>query len=222
MKIAVIGTGRVGSALGERLALAGHEVMYGSRDPYSDRVHQLVKSIGGSTRASTVDVAGQWGEVVVLAVPWSVVEDILAQAGDLSGKVLIDATNPIGPNGDLVVGQAISGGELVAGWAPGAQVVKAFNAVGANVMAHPDRNGEQPCLFLCGDSVEAKRVVMSLGYEIGFNPIDSGSLPVARYLEPLAMLWAQLAYHQAMGGEIAFKIIGQTVGESIEREDAHE
>jgi predicted dinucleotide-binding enzyme len=204
MKIAVLGTGRVGSVLGSQFAAHGHEVMFGSRDPHSDRVHQLVKSIGGDTRASTIDVAGGWGEVVVLATPWSAAEEVLQAAGDLDGKVLVDATTPIGPNGMLLTGFDTSGGEQVAAWAPGAQVVKAFNATGAGNMVHPEYGPLPTSLFLCGDSVEAKRVVSQLGAEMGFDPVDCGPIIVSRYLEPLAMLWAQLAFQQGFGPDIAF------------------
>lgn len=206
MKIAVLGTGRVGSVLGSQFAAHGHEVMFGSRDPHADRVHQLVKSIGGDTRASTIDVAGGWGEVVVLAVPWSAAEEIVRMAGTLEGKIVIDATNPIGPNGMLVVGFDTSAAEQIASWAPSAQVVKAFNATGAANMAQPGYGPVQINAFLCGDSVEAKRVVSELAEEIGFAPVDCGPLTVSRYLEPMAMLWAQLAFQQGLGPDIAFEL----------------
>lgn len=210
MKIAVIGTGHVGSALGGRFAEAGHEVMFGSRDPNADRVHGLLKQINGNARASTIDVAGGWGEVVVLATPWTATEEVLHQAGDLTGRPLIDCTNPIGTTGQLVVAHDISAGELVAEWT-GAYVVKAFNAVGAAVMLNPIVDGKQASMFYCGDSVDAKAITAELASEIGFDPVDCGALMTARYLEPMALLWVQLAFKQGLGPETAFRLLKSEV-----------
>jgi NADPH-dependent F420 reductase len=213
MKIAIIGTGHVGSALGGRWSAGGHEVTFGSRDPQGEKARALVASIGGKVRVTGAAEAAKAGEVVLLAVPWSAARNMIAQAEvtNLVGKVLIDATNPLAAGGGLAVGCTTSAAEEIAGWAPGARVVKAFNATGAGNMARPDYGGQRPSLFLCGDDTEAKQMVSQLATEIGFDPVDCGLLPMARYLEPLALLWISLAYNQGMGPDIAFKLLKRQI-----------
>jgi predicted dinucleotide-binding enzyme len=151
---------------------------------------------------------GAFGEVVILAVPWPAAQDAIQSAGDLDGKVLVDATNPLAPNlSGLTLGHSTSAGELVAAWAPGARVVKAFNSTGSGNMADPAYGAQQTSMFLCSDDADAKASVAHLGEEIGFEMIDAGPLANARLLEPLALLWIYLAYVQGMGPDIAFKLL---------------
>lgn len=124
------------------------------------------------------------------------------------GKVLIDATNPLLPNlAGLEVGTSSSGAELIASWAPGARVVKAFNTFGANVMATPEFGGARPVLFYCGDDGAAKSAVGELAEAIGFDAKDAGPLRQARLLEPFALLWISLAMAQGYGWDIAFQLL---------------
>jgi predicted dinucleotide-binding enzyme len=146
--------------------------------------------------------------VVVLATPWAVVRDAIAVAGDLRGKVVVDCTNPIAENSSgLTVGTTTSAGEQVAQWAAGARVVKAFNTTGSSNMANPEYDEGRATMFICGDDPEAKETVSTLASDLGFDVCDSGPLQVARYLEPLAMVWIQLAYPQGLGRDIAFRLI---------------
>lgn len=148
------------------------------------------------------------GEVILLATPWDATQDALTSAGDLSGKILIDATNPLLPGlAGLSIGTTTSAGEKVAEWAKGARVVKAFNTVGFNIMADPSFPGGQPALFYCGDDSEAKKVVARLASELGFEALDAGPLTQCRVLEPFGMLWISLAVKHGFGREIGFKFM---------------
>lgn len=208
MKIAVIGTGNVGGTLGSRWAQNGHRVIFGSRNPGRPKVQELVQRAGANAHATSVSEAVAQSEVVVLATPWNATQEIIQSAGDLQGKVVVDCTNPLaeGLRG-LSVGHTISGGELVAEWAVGVRVVKAFNSTGAGNMANPLYDGVAVSMFICGDDADAKAIVSELVSELGFEVVDTGALATARYLEPLAMLWIHLAYVEGYGPDIAFKLL---------------
>lgn len=207
MKIAVIGTGNVGSALGNRWAKGGHQVIFGTRDPTSEKVQALLQGSGPNACAAGVKEAAASAEVIAFATPWGSTQAAIQTAGDLMGKIVIDCTNPIAADGGLALGHTTSGGEQVAIWATGARVVKAFNTTGAGNMINSDYGASKPTMFICGDDVEAKKLVAGLAEELGFEAIDSGPLAIARYLEPLTMLWVYLAYVQKLGPNIAFKLI---------------
>jgi 8-hydroxy-5-deazaflavin:NADPH oxidoreductase len=208
MKIGIIGTGHVGGALGGRWARSGHEIIFGSRDPQGEKAQNLLRLVSGNVRVTGTTEAVSAAEVVLLATPWSATRDTLDRAGstNLAGKVVIDAVNPIGPD-RLLVGGNTSAAERIASWAPGARLVKAFNSTGSGNMSNTDYGGEKPSLFLCGDDAEAKNVVARLGAELDFDPVDCGPLSMARYLEPLAMLWINLSYNQGFGPDIAFRLL---------------
>jgi NADPH-dependent F420 reductase len=211
MRIAVIGTGNVGSTLGRRWAQGGHQVIYGSREPDSPRIKKLVQDSGPNAAAAISSQAAGEAEVVVLATPWDATHAAVKAAGDLRGKIVVDCTNPLsGTSRGLGAGQPSSAGELVAQWAPGASVVKAFNMTGAGNMADPAYGDTAATMFVCGDNTQARAVVSGLAAELGFDVVDAGPLMAARYLEPLAMLWVHLAYSQAMGPNIAFKLLKRT------------
>src|SRR5579859_485043 len=134
-----------------RWAKVGHEILFGTRDPQSEEMRQLVSKAGVKSTAATLPDAAKQGEVLLLATPWTATQQIIASLGDLNGKILIDATNPVLPDlSGLTHGNTTSGGEQVAGWARGAKVMKAFNTVGANVMADSSFAGSRPVMFYCG------------------------------------------------------------------------
>lgn len=188
MRITIVGAGNVGGTLGGRWATAGHDVRYAGRG-------DITQSVEGA-------------DVVVLATPWGAMTQIALQLGDLAGTVLVDATNPIGPEFTLDRGPAgESGAERLAALVPGARVVKAFNTIGFNVMADPGFPGGGATLCYCGDDPAAKRQVHQLAAELGFEPVDAGPLVQARLLEPLALLWITLALKQGLGREIAFRLM---------------
>jgi 8-hydroxy-5-deazaflavin:NADPH oxidoreductase len=208
MRIAIIGAGSVGGTLGTRWAALGHQVIFASRHPESGEMHQLVSRAGGDSRAATPAHAAAAPDVLLLATPWPAVREVIATLGDLSGKILIDATNPLLPRlAGLEHGNTTSGAEQIAAWAPGVRVVKAFNTVGFNVMADPEFNGARAVLFYCGDDAAAKRDVNGLALSLGFDPQDAGPLSQARLLEPFALLWISLAMVHGYGREIAFQLL---------------
>jgi NADPH-dependent F420 reductase len=212
MKIAVIGAGNVGGTLGKRWARAGHELAFGARHPGEAKLAALVRDSGPSARAASVPEATRAAAVVLLAVPWESARAALAAAGDLRGKVLIDATNPVpltpeGLRQGLVIGHTTSGGEQVARWADGARVVKAFNTTGWQNMADPVYGSQRLSMLLCGDDAEAKKVVADLARQLGFEPVDVGPLRSARYLEAVAMLWIDMAILRGFGTNFGFQVV---------------
>jgi hypothetical protein len=208
MRIAILGTGRVGGVLGRRWAQQGHTVIFGSRQPGSPKVTELVQSAGQNASAASQAEAVEAAEVVVLAVPWRSAEEIVHSIPGWNGKTLVDCTNPIAEGRRrLSLGTTTSAAEEIARWASGARVVKAFNMVGSSTMENPRYGDTNANLFICGDDAEAKQAVNGLAASLGFAVIDAGDLSSARYLEPLAMLWIHLAYNQGFGREIAFQLL---------------
>src|SRR5579872_7303533 len=135
MNIGIIGSGNVGGALGTRWAKGGHRVTFGSRDPNGKDIKDLLARAGSNARAATMQDAAKSAEVLLVATPWLVTKEIVQGLGDLSGKVVIDAVNPLLPDlSGLALANTTSAAEQMAGWARGARVVKAFNTVGSNIM----------------------------------------------------------------------------------------
>ena len=208
MKIGIIGSGNVGGALGSRWAKLGHGVIFGTRNPQGIDVQQLAAKASGKTSVAALADAAREGEVVLLSTPWPATQQIIAGLGDLNGKILIDATNPLLPDlSGLTHGTTTSGSEQVASWARGARVVKAFNTVGANIMANSSFDGHKPVLFYCGDDADAKQVVKKLIDELIFESVDAGPLTQARLLEPFALLWISMALVQGLGQDFAFELL---------------
>lgn len=208
MNIAIIGAGNVGSALGKGWAAAGHNVEFGVRDPQKAEVQTAVAACGGNASAASVREAAQFGEIVVLTTPFPATEAALKEAGDVSGKIVVDCTNPLKPDlSGLTIGHDTSAAEQIARWTNGAPVVKCFNTTGANNMGNPSYAEGKPVMFLCGDDADAKRTVAKLSDDAGFETIDAGDLEIARLLEPLAMLWIHLAYRGGLGRDFAFRLM---------------
>jgi 8-hydroxy-5-deazaflavin:NADPH oxidoreductase len=208
VNIAILGTGRVGGALGAGWAEKGHRVTFGSRDPQAEHVVRQVERTAGKIPALPAAEAVRPAEVVVLATPWRAAEKAIAAAGDLTGKVLIDCINPLTEDfRHLDLGHTTSAAEQIAAWAPGARVVKAFNSVSAGAMADPWFGDENATMLYCGDDEQAKDLVRRLAEDLGFDAYDAGPLAVARYLEPFAMLYIKLAIKEGWGGDCAFKIL---------------
>jgi hypothetical protein len=200
MNIAVLGAGNVGEALGAGWARLGHKVTFGVRNPRDSKYNRLSKA--GTITSTSEAAAG--AEVVLLAVPWNATEGVIREAGGLAGKIVLDATNPLGPGLSLTVGHTSSGGEIVAGWAPQARVVKIFNTTGFGNMANPRYGELRATMFYAGDDSQAKDAAHLLAAGLGFDPIDAGPLRNARLLEPLACLWIDLAMMRGHGRDIAF------------------
>jgi predicted dinucleotide-binding enzyme len=206
MNIGIIGAGNVGGALGRSWSKAGHKVKFGVRDPGEAKYHELLEACGPNASAGSNAEAASFGEVVALATPWDSTQAAVLACGNLAGKTLVDCTNPIkftpAAGLELAIGHTISGGEMVAQWAKGARVVKAFNTYGFENFAdasYPGYGNLRPVMFIAGDDAEAKEKVSRLASDIGFQPLDTGNLKIARLLEPTGMLWIQLALTQKLG-----------------------
>ena len=208
MKIGIIGAGNVGGTLGRAWAAKGHEVFYGVQRPGEPKVRELLRATGPTARAGTVAEAAAFGEAVVLATPWQATRAAVEAAGDLSGKTVIDCTNPLTPDfSALEIGHTTSGAEQLASWAKGAKVFKAFNTTGFNVMADPVIAGTRTVMFVCGDDASAKPAVLRLAEDVGFEAVDAGPLAQARLLEPWAMLWISLALRGGLGPDFGFALV---------------
>jgi hypothetical protein len=194
MKIAVVGAGHVGGSLGRAWASKGHQVVFAVRDANEPKAQAAVAATNGRARAAAIDEAVRDAEVVVLAVPFGAIAGIVEGTGSLAGKILIDCTNPAGAT--LPAGVA-SGAELVSKLAPGARVVKAFNAQGAENIARPRYGGIAATNFYCGDDEQAKHVVRELVADVGFDAVDVGPLKNAHLLESATLLW--FAASRALG-----------------------
>jgi predicted dinucleotide-binding enzyme len=199
-KIGVLGSGIVGRTLAEGFLKHGYEVMLGTRDPARGEVPAWVaehSAANPKARAGTFREAAIFGEIVVLAVKGTVVEEVVTQAGPdhLTGKILIDASNPLADappvNGILrfTTGPNESLGEKVQMLLPNTHVVKAFNSVGSGLMINPKFEQGTPTMFLCGNNPEAKTTVSGICTQFGWEPFDSGDIAASRALEPLCILW---------------------------------
>lgn len=206
--ITILGTGNVGAALGRRLAARGHRIIFGSRKPASERVQSLVAENSRACKAESVQAAAEAANVIILAIPYGSVEQTLAEAGNLHGKILVDCSNPLNDSfNGLVLGYDDSAAERIARMATGAKVVKAFNTASVATMQDPSYDGVKATMFYCGDDAEAKLVVHSMIEDVGMEPVDSGPLRNARYIEPMAMLYIHLAVQQGWGGNCALKML---------------
>jgi predicted dinucleotide-binding enzyme len=146
----------------------------------------------------------------VLCTPWQGTQQAIEACGDLTGKVLIDCTNPLTTDfSALEVGHTTSGAELVAAWTPGARVCKAMNQIGAPMMNHPALQG-RPVMFICGDDDAAKEITGGLVEELGFESVDAGDLTLARLLEPYALIWIHMALRRGFGTNFGFGLLGGT------------
>jgi hypothetical protein len=199
--VALIGTGNVGSALGRRFAEQGHTVVYGSRDPAAADVVALLRETGHGALALPPAQAAARSRVVVLAVPWTATEDVVRSLGDLSGKILVDPTNPRVMAADGFADYALpdSNAERIARLAPGAQVVKAFSTLGAETMLDPQLAQGPVTIPVVGDDRAANELVATLAREIGLEAVDVGPLRHARIIEGLHYLRAN-----AIGGRVNF------------------
>ena len=188
MKIAIVGKGNVGKALAAGLDRTKHEVRFASRDlrePVRDTV--------------------EWGDVTILAVPWTEHRSVVTDGGKaFDGKTIVDVSNVLTPSFELAIGFTTSGAEELQKLIPTSKVVKAFNTVFAQSMSSGRLRGEQLSVFIAGDDEGAKERVRKIAEDIGFDVIDAGPLKSARLLEPLGMLNITLGYGHKMGTDIGF------------------
>jgi len=209
VKIGILGAGNMGATLGRLWLELGHEVFFGLRDAESAKAQRAFSVVGSEARWGTAAEAATFAEVILIAVPWEATREVIEPiAAQLAGKVLIDCTNPIKPDlSGLAIGHTTSAAEEIARWAQAARVVKAFNTVGASTLHDAKFGDHSASVFICGDDEPAKLIARQLAEGIGFEVIDAGQLTMARYLEPLAMLWIHLAIRGKFGSKIAVKLL---------------
>src|SRR5438105_6012322 len=209
MRVGILGSGLMGGKLGAIFARAGHEVVF-SYARSTKKLEALAHDAGGAARAGTPGEAAEQADALLLAVHWSRVDDVLKQAGDLSGKVIFTCSLPMNADDTkLVIAHTSSGAEALAKKVRKAEVVSAFSTVPSEVLFDvfdaKRRTRRRPSLMYCGDDEDAKDVAASVIREVAFEPVDAGPLRIARYLEPFALAMAQLAYEGDDGPEMAYR-----------------
>jgi 8-hydroxy-5-deazaflavin:NADPH oxidoreductase len=208
MRIGILGSGLMGGKLGTLFARAGHEVVF-SYARSNAKLKRLARSAGRNAHAGTPADAVQDADALLLAVHWSRLHDVLQQAGDVSGKVIVNCSLPMNAeNTALAVAHTSSGLEELAKIVPKARVVAAFNTVPSEVlfgMYERRRRASRPSLVYCGDDRRGKALAATLIHNVGFDPVDAGPSRIARYIEPFALLVAQLAYEGKGGPKLAYR-----------------
>ena len=208
MRIGILGSGLMGGKLGTIWARAGHEVVF-SYSRGKEKLNKLARDARGKARAGLPSEAAKDADVLLLAVHWSRIDDVLKQAGDLSGKVIVSCSLPMNADDtDLVIAHTSSGAEELAKKVPKTRVVSAFGTVPSEVLFdvfESRRKATRPSLVYCGDDPKSKKIAAELIRDVGFDPVDGGPLRIARYTEPFTLLVAQLAYEGKGGPRLAYR-----------------
>jgi 8-hydroxy-5-deazaflavin:NADPH oxidoreductase len=208
MKIGILGSGLMGGKLGTLFARAGHDVVF-SYARSKEKLDKLARAAGQRAGAGTPADAARDADVVLLAVHWLRFDDVLQQAGDLAGKVVVTCSLPMNADDTgLAVANTSSGAEELTKKLPRARVVATFNTVPSEVFFSVfEARGKPgaPTLVYYGDDAGAKEVAATLIRDVGFDPVDAGPLRIARYAEPFALLVAQLAYDMEQGPDLAYR-----------------
>lgn len=202
-KIAIIGAGEVGVTLGKALAAKGHTIVFGVRDPNSEKARAALAALRDKAVVTNIPDAVAFADLIVLALPWPAAGEVAQSlAAPLSGKIVIDITNRFNPP----PGSGPSAAEDLARLMPGAKIVKGFNTIGAKHFLDPLFGGKPATMFLCGDDAEAVTFVGWLAGDLGFEVVEAGPLGNAGMLESLAKLWVTLA-RSGLGRDIAFRLV---------------
>src|SRR5213080_1649229 len=208
MRVGILGSGLMGGKLGTIFARAGHDVVF-SYARSGQKLKKLAREAKGKARAGTPAEAAQNADALLLAVHWSRVDDVLKQAGDVSGKVIVTCSLPMNADDtDLVIAHTSSGAEELAKKIRKGRVVSAFGTVPSEVLFGvfaAKRKAKMPSLVYCGDDASSKKIAAQLIRDVGFDPVDAGPLRIARYTEPFTLLIAQLAYEGDAGPELAYR-----------------
>lgn len=208
MRIGILGSGLMGGKLGTLFARAGHDVVF-SYARSEQKLKRLAREAKRNARAGTPAEAARDADALLLAVHWSRVDDVLKQAGDVSGKVILTCSIPMNADDSgLVIAHTSSGAEELARKVRRARVVSAFGTVPSEVLFGvfaAKRKANRPSLVYCGDDPGSKKLAAGLIRDVGFDPVDAGPLRIARYLEPFTLLIGQLAYEGDGGPELAYR-----------------
>jgi predicted dinucleotide-binding enzyme len=189
--IAIIGTGDLGDSFGARLAELGYPVIYGSRNPNSERVQVVVAKTGNGASAASQQEAASLGDIIILPIPWPAMETAAQNLGNLDGKIVVDPSVPWiqGDDGYPEVSAKPSSAELIQSWNPNARVVKAFGTMGSMIIDDPSTVDGPVTIPIASDHRGAKETVARLVNEMGLDPVDFGPLRMARSIEALAMIY---------------------------------
>ena len=202
MTIAIIGTGKMGVGIARLLANKGVKVALGSRDPA--KAAKLAAELGAGAEGGGIAAATKLADVVILAVPFAAAAETISEAGGFAGKVLVDISNPITPDyRALTIGHTTSAAEEIQKLAPQAKVVKAFNTIFAQLLPAEARNGRTVQVFVAGDDAVAKKAVSDIVTKGDFEPIESGPLSNARYLEPVGEINIHFGFFLGWGTSAA-------------------
>ena len=208
MRVGILGAGLMGGTLGTLFTRAGHDVVF-SYSRSRQKLEDLALAAGGRARAGTPTEAAGGADLVLLAVHWTRLDDVLARAGTLAVKILLTCSLPMSQDDSrLVMGLTTSGAETLAARVPGVHVVSAFSTVPSEVLLPVFKRRRlkvRPDLVFCGDETRAKKTAARLIRDVGFHPVDLGRLAMARYLEPFSLLVAHLAYEVKGGPEVAYR-----------------
>ncbi|MEZ2223085.1 NADPH-dependent F420 reductase [Rhizobium sp. RCC_161_2] len=202
MKIAIIGTGNMGAGLARALAGAGYDLVIGHRDPA--KAAELAAELGANVEGGGIAAAVKLADVVILALPYDAIAEALKAAGDLTGKVLVDISNPITADyRGLLIGHSTSAAEEIQALAPTATVVKAFNTIFATLLPIEARNGKTLQVFVAGNDEAAKETVSNIAKAIGFEPVNAGDLTNARFIEPIGEMNIHFGFFLGKGPSVA-------------------
>jgi len=202
MKVAIIGSGNMGAGLAGTLAAVGNEVIIGARDPA--RAAELAEKVGRGAIGAGIADAARLADVLILALPFGAAPDVIKAAGDLTGKVLVDISNPISADfRELMIGHTTSAAEEIQKLAPTAQVVKAFNTIFAQLLPQEARRGNRLQVFIAGDDATANATIATLAQSAGFEPVKAGPLSNARFLEPIGEMNIHFGYFLGRGPTVA-------------------
>ncbi len=202
MKIAVIGTGNMGSALSHALAAAKFDVVVGHRDPA--KAAALAAEIGSQAEGGGIAAALKVADVAIFALPYDATIAVLKNAEDLADKIVVDISNPISADyKELVVGHTTSAAEEIQAAAPKAKVVKAFNTIFANLIAADARQGKALQVFVAGNDADATARVREIAQALAFEPQDAGPLSNSRFLEPIGEMNIHFGFFLGKGPSVA-------------------
>ncbi|MEI7145764.1 NADPH-dependent F420 reductase [Pectobacterium brasiliense] len=201
MKIGIIGTGNMGAGLAA-LFSGKHDVFIGHRDPA--KAAELANKIGASVQGGGIAAAISVADIVILATPYPAATDVFSAAGDLAGKVLVDISNPVSADfSELVIGHETSAAEEIQKLIPGANVVKAFNTLFAQLLPEESRQSNKLQVFIAGDNELAREQVAKLATSVNLEPVYAGPLKNSRYLEPIGAMNIQFGYFLGQGPVVA-------------------
>jgi len=203
MKIAIVGSGNVGAALGHGFVKAGHEIVFGVRDPNSPKTKKALDLVKNAS-IQTIKNACAFAQVIIITTPPEAILELIPQLGDLTGKTMIDATNSVRTKPDPYP----TAYHALKALTTSQNIAKCFNTTGFENMANPNYNGTGIDMFVAGDNEKAKKVAKQLAMEIGFeNCYNFGGDDKVELLEKFALSWINLAIMQGHGRDLAFKLI---------------